>query len=250
MKKENILYSVIGVLLGFIVGFAFANTANRQGYAAAQGAVAGQPQQTQGLPPDHPPIDGAGAGPSAAAVETAAKLASEQPDNFDAQAQAAQLHYAAHRYDDAIKFFSRAAKLRPDDFDVLVGLGNTNFDAERFEEAERWYTAALVKRPDDVNLRTDLGLTFYFREPRDIERAVKEFRASLARDPNHVQTLQNLTVALITKGDAEAASATLSKLESVSPQNPALPRLRTDLEKLGAPGQAAVKTSSADKGGE
>ncbi|HYH85236.1 MAG TPA: tetratricopeptide repeat protein [Pyrinomonadaceae bacterium] len=250
MKKENILYTVIGALLGFIVGFAFANTANRQGYAAAQSAVVGQTQQLAGLPPDHPPIEGAAAGPSAEVVETAAKLATEQPDNFEAQTKAAQLYYSAHRYDDAIKFFSRANKLRPDDLDVLTGLGNTNFDAERFEEAEKWYTAALRQRPDDVNLRTDLGLTFFFREPRDIERAVREFRASLERDPKHVPTLQNLVVALTTKGDAEAARATLAKLEAVSPQNPALPRLRSDLEKMGARGHTAVKTSPADEGGK
>ena len=237
MKKENILYTVIGVLLGFIVGFAFANSTNRQGYAAAQGAVAGQAQQSAVLPPDHPPIEGANAGPSAEAIEAASKLASDQPGNFDAQASAAQLYYSAHRYDDAIKFFSRANKLRPDDFDVLTALGNTNFDAERFEEAEKWYTAALGQRPDDVNLRTDLGLTFFFREPRDIERAVREFRASLERDPRHIPTLQNLVVALTAKGDAEAARTTLAKLEAVSPQNPALPRLRAGLDKPDAKAQ-------------
>jgi len=133
---------------------------------------------------------------------------------------------------------------------VLVGLGNTNFDAERFEEAGRWYEAALRQQPDNVNLRTDLGLAFFFREPRDIERAVREFRASLTRDPNHVQTLQNLTVALITKGDAEAARATLSKLESVSPQNPALPRLRADLEKLSGLAQGPTEKSAAVTGGK
>lgn len=244
MKRENILYSVIGVLLGFIVGFAFANASNRQGYTAAQAGVAGQPQQVQGLPPDHPPIDGAYAGPDAETLAAAAKLASDRPDNFDAQVQAAQLSYAAHRYEEAIKLFTRADSLRPGDGDVLAGLGNTNFDAGRFEEAGRWYEAALRQRPDDVDLRTDLGLTFFFREPRDIERAIKEFRSSLSRDPRHVQTLQNLTVALITKGDAEAARATLAKLEEVTPQNPSLPRLRADLEKLGTPGEESAAATN------
>jgi Flp pilus assembly protein TadD len=83
-----------------------------------------------------------------------------------------------------------------------------------------------------------------------LERAVREYRTSLERDPAHVQTLQNLTVALTAKGDADAARAALSKLESLGPQNPALPRLRADLEKLNTPGRAAVKTSSADEGGK
>jgi tetratricopeptide (TPR) repeat protein len=243
MKKENILYSVIGVLLGFIVGFAFANTTNQRGYAAQ--TAAGLPGQTAGLPPDHPPIEGAAAGPSAEAVETAAKLAAEQPGNFEAQMSAAETLYAAHRYDEAATFFAAANKLRPEDFGALVGLGNVNFDAEKFEEAEKWYTAALNQQPDNVNVRTDLGLTFFFREPRDIARAVKEYRASLERDPNHVPTLQNITVALTAQGDADAARATLSKLKAASPQNPAIPKLSADLEKLGSQGRTTVGTSGA-----
>jgi len=241
MKKENIPYSIIGVLLGFIVGFTFANTTNQRGYGA-QGVVAAQ-QQPAGLPPNHPPVENSG--PGAEAVEAAAKLAAEQSDNFDAQASAAEHLYDAHRYAEAVELFERANQLRPEDFDVLVRLGNTNFDAERFEEAGRWYAAALKRQPDNVNVRTDLGLTFFFREPRDVESAVREFRASLERDPAHVPTLQNLTVALNAAGDREAARVTLSKLESVSPQNAALPRLRAELEKT----DAAVKTS-AEKGGD
>ena len=246
MKKENILYSIIGILLGFIVGFTFANTTNQRGYVA-QGVAAGQQSQPGGLPPNHPPVENAG--PSAESVEAAAKLAAEQPDNFDAQARAAELLYAAHRYGEAIKLFERANQLRPDDFDALVGLGNSNFDAERFEESGRWYAAALKRQPENVNVRTDLGLTFFFREPRDVERAVREFRASLERDPSHVPTLQNLIVALNAAGDRETARATLSKLESVSPQNAAIPRLRAELEKTDATIQTPAKTS-AEKGGD
>ncbi|MFL6256520.1 MAG: tetratricopeptide repeat protein [Pyrinomonadaceae bacterium] len=244
MKKENILYSIIGLLLGFIVGFTFANTTNRQGYAAP-GVTSGQ--QPANLPPNHPAIENSG--PSAEAIEAAAKLAAEQPDNFDAQARAAEQLYAAHRYPEAIKLFERANQLRPEEFDVILGLGNANFDAERFEDAGRWYGAALKRQPDNVNVRTDLGLTFFFREPRDIERAVKEFRASLERDPAHVPTLQNLTIALNAAGDREGARATLAKLEKVSPQNAALPRLRAELEKTDAAVQTPAKTST-EKGGD
>jgi tetratricopeptide (TPR) repeat protein len=230
MKKENMLYIIIGALLGFILGFGFANTTNQRGYAAQ--TTGGQAAQVAGLPADHPPIEGVAAGPNASTVEAAIKLASEQPENFDAQVKAAEIAYAAHRYNDAISLFQSANRLRPEQFDVFVGLGNTNFDAERFAEAEKWYTAALKQQPDNVNVRTDLGLTFFFREPRDIERAIKEYRASLAGDPNHIATLQNLTVALTAKGDLSEARASLSKLEAASPQSPALPRLRAELEKL------------------
>lgn len=228
MKKDNILYSVIGVLLGFIVGFAFANVANQRGYAP-QAALS---EQAAGLPHDHPPIGANADVPDAAAIEAASKLALEQPGNFEAQMNAAGVLYSSHRYEEAEKFFAAANRLRPEDFGALVGLGNVNFDAEKFVEAERWYAAALKQQPDNVDVRTDLGLTFFFREPRDVARAVKEYRASLERDPNHAATLQNLTVALTAQGDADAARASLSKLKAASPQNPAIPRLSADLEKL------------------
>src|SRR5256885_1662925 len=68
MNKENILFSVVGVLLGFIVGFAFANTVNQRGAAAP---TAQSSQQTAGLPPDHPPITGDGVAGAQPRADTA-----------------------------------------------------------------------------------------------------------------------------------------------------------------------------------
>jgi tetratricopeptide (TPR) repeat protein len=235
MRKDNILYAITGLLLGCIIGFVFANNTNQRGYAERAAAAAGKPQ----LPPGHPEIGGdhdhahEHAGPDAEAVRRALKLADEQPDNFAVQLKAAETAYAAHQYDEAARLFARANKLQPDNFDAVVGLGNTNFDAERFEEAAKWYAAALRQQPDNVNIRTDLGLTYFYREPRDTEGAIREYRASLERDPDHAPTLQNLTVALTSKGDAAGARAALARLESVNPKNEVIPRLRAELDKLG-----------------
>ena len=161
MSKENILFSVVGVLLGFIVGFAFANTVNQRGIAPTAQAA----QLAASLPPDHPPITGdgvAGARPDVAttALRETEKLASDARDNFDAQVKAGELNYEARHYNEAVNFWTRANRLRPEDYDVLVGLGNACYDAEQFESAEKWYAAALAKKPDVVEVRTDYGLTF------------------------------------------------------------------------------------------
>jgi tetratricopeptide (TPR) repeat protein len=245
MSKENILYSVIGVLLGFIVGFVFANTANRAGAPAQATAAPGQ--QVAGLPPGHPPVENSSFQPSVdtAAVRDAAKLADEKPDNFDAQTNAARLAAQAERYDDAVKYFGRANKLRPDDYGTLVSLGNTLFDAEKFADAGGWYAAALAKKPGDVNVRTDYGLTFLLREPAQIERAVAEFKRSLELQPGHAQTLQNLAVAYTRQGDAVQARATIARLEAVSPNNPALPQLRAKADELGASPSTRVSAGTS-----
>jgi tetratricopeptide (TPR) repeat protein len=234
MSKDNILFAIVGVLLGFIIGFMFANGANQRGLPATTVATAatGQQQNSQ-LPPDHPPIQPGAPGQNGMVdVQAAIKIAKDQPDNFDAQMKAAEAFYQVQRFDDALEYLKRANQLKPDALDTIIILGNVNFDAGRYEEAEKWYTQALKLKPDNPNVRTDLGLTFFFRTPQDIERAIKEYKASLEIDPNHAQTLQNLTVAYTKKGDTTQAQATLAKLEKIAPTNEALPKLRSDLEAL------------------
>ena len=243
MDKENVLFSLVGILLGFIVGFMFANTVNRAGLAPQGAAAAPQQQQAEGLPPGHPAVDPSQMRPKVdeATLAAATKLADEQADNFAAQTNAAGLLVQAGRYDDAVKYYTRADKAKPEDYETLVALGNTLFDAEKLEEAEKWYAAALAKNPKDVNVRTDLGLTFLLREPAQYERAVAEFKRSLEVEPAHPQTLQNLTVAYTRKGDLAAAEATLARLKAAAPQSPALEQLRSGIEKAksGAPSETS-----------
>jgi tetratricopeptide (TPR) repeat protein len=239
MTKENVLFSIIGLLLGLIIGFIVTNSINQRGSSAPRPQQTARPTTQQGseLPPDHPAVPSNGVadpGQMQAAVTEAIQKARSEPDNFEAQMEAAQLYYQIRRYTEAIEFLLRANQLRPDSYEAVVALGNTYFDADKYKEAEQWYTAALIKNPDDINVRTDLGLTFLFREPPDLDRAISEFRKSLQRDPRHEQTLQNLTVALTRKGDAKEAQATLAKLEEVNPSSQALSKLRSDLEKLGS----------------
>ena len=248
MTKDNILFSVIGLLLGVLVGYVFANTVNQRGYTPRTTASrsAGQMSQSTELPENHPPVSTNGvADQGASSSDDAAALqqAQAEPDNFDAQLEAAKVHYQNHRYDEAIQFLTRANQLRPDNYEAMVALGNANFDASRYEIAEKWYTAALARNPKDVNVRTDLGLSFMFREPADYDRAIKEFRQSLATDPNHEQTLQDIVVALTKKGSYDEADAALRKLAEVNPSNPSLTKLRSDLEMARTPSKQPAGAS-------
>jgi tetratricopeptide (TPR) repeat protein len=230
MNKDNILFGIIGVLLGFIIGFMFANSANQRAAAPPSTALT---QQNSQLPPDHPPIqNGANQQAAMAEAQSAAKLAKDSPDNFEAQVKAAEAFYQLQRYDEAAQYLKRANQLQPQAYEPIVNLGNVYFDAERYEEAEKWYSEALKMKPDDVNVRTDLGLTFMFRTPPDNDRAIKEFRSSLENSPNHEQTLQNLTAALTRVGLAREAEETLAKLQSANPANAAISKLRSDIDEL------------------
>lgn len=245
MNKENILFGVVGLLLGLIIGFMFANSVNQKGALP----MAADMKLNSNIPPGHPDIGSTGGtgarapgspvctddirGSLAPEFRAALDKAKQSPDDFDAQIKAADMYYQVQCFDDAIALLKRANQLKPDDREVVVQLGNANFDADHYDEAEKWYTAALAKKPDDVNVRTDLGLTFVFRDPPNYDRAIQEFNKSLATDPNHIQTLQNLTVAYTKKGDAAKANATLSNLESLDAKNPAIAKLREDIQKIG-----------------
>jgi tetratricopeptide (TPR) repeat protein len=247
MTKENVLFSAVGLLLGFIVGFFFANSINQRAAAPSRGNVANSSaaQSNSSLPPGHPDIAASEAQTNAAPeADAAARKAREAPDDFDSQMRAAQLSYQANRFEDSGEFLLRANQLRPDNYEVVVALGNFNYDIGRYETAEKWYTAALLKKPDDINVRTDLGLTFFLRESPDIERAITEYRRSLERDPEHEPTLQNMIVALTRKGDLNEAQKFLDRLEKINPSHQKISMLREQLEKA----RASSANSTGDKG--
>ena len=226
VTKDNILFGAVGLLIGLIVGFMFTNSMNKN-YGLGSPTTA---TQNANLPSGHPALAGdENGGGSIPEVQAAIEKARSEPDNFDAQMKAAELYYQIQRFEGSIEFLTRASKIKPDDYGVTVQLGNANFDAGKYDDAEKWYTAALAKKPNDVDVRTDLGLTMVFRDPPNYDRAIEEFKRALDKDPKHIQTLQNLTVAYSKKGDPDKAKATLTKLEGVDPTNSSIPKLRESI---------------------
>ena len=235
MKLENILYSIIGLLVGLIVGFMGANSLNRSAQTQTTGTLpaVANTSSNNALPPNHPPIGTTGndqeSGAAAIAeVSSAIEKAKSNPNDYKAQMTAADLYYQIQRFDEAAKFYEAAAKLKPSEPEPFIKAGNAFFDSERYEDAERWYTQALTIDPKNIDVRTDQGLAFFLREPRDIERAIREYKTSLGMKPDHEITLQNLALAYSEKGDTENFQATLEKLTKINPNNPVVTRSKSN----------------------
>jgi Flp pilus assembly protein TadD len=199
MTRENLLFVIIGILLGFIGGFMMASYINQRDFGARAGTTTAQPGQN--LPPNHPPVagdqqSGEGGQQMLASVQTAMKQARENPNDFEAQVTAAKLEYQIQRFDQAIEYLLIANKLKPDDFDVLAMLGVANLDAGHFDAAEKWYRAALTKKPNDM------------------------------------PTLDGLCAVLLSKGDAKGAEEAINKLAKIDPTNQDLPQFREKLASL------------------
>ena len=244
MSRENVLFAVVGLLLGYVIAFHLVVYVNQNQPAPAAGASSAA--SAEGLPADHPAVGGEGGADRQkllAEAEQAAGEARKAPDDFDAQMKAAEGFYRAGSFEDAIDFMTRANKLRPDDYETVVRLGTVYSAAERFEDAARWYTAALTKRPDDCDARSELALTFYMRKPSQPDKAIAELRRCLQSDPNHVMSLHNLTLMLLETKQYAESEATLARLEQTDPAYPQLPLLREELRKARA---GAQQKSPAD----
>lgn len=195
MTRDNLLFAIIGVLFGFIVGFIFASTMNQRIGPNAPATVA-----SSQMPADHPPLGAGGNAPASgnmqAEVTAQLEKARSEPTNFEAQVKAAELYYQIQRYDPAIEFLLKANQLKPDDYQTVVALGLVNLDAGHYDVAEKWYRAALLKRSDDV------------------------------------RALAGLSAATLGKGDAKAAEQAIANLEKVDPNSEDLPRFKERLAGL------------------
>jgi Flp pilus assembly protein TadD len=194
MTRDNLLFAIIGVLLGFIVGFMFASNMSQR-MAAPTGMMA----DGQNLPADHPPIQSGNAQDPQqvfAQVQESMARARNEPKNFEAQVTAARLEYQIQRYDQAVEFLLKANQLQPDNYEVVVMLGAANLEGGHYEMADKWYRIALGMKPNDVGV------------------------------------LASIAYMQLKKGDASAAEKAIASLEKVDPNNQDLPQFKERLAGL------------------
>ncbi len=219
MNKKVIIAAILGVSLGLAGGFFGANYLNRQDISASVSQAGNIPQ-----------IPNSGSTPQQASKTRGAAMigdvqetidrANREPDNYEAQIKAGEMFGRIKRFDDSIKYYQQAQKIKPNDPKANELLGNAYFDAENYVEAGKYYEFSLKNNPEDISVRTDLGLTFYLRQPQDLDRAISEYQASLSIKPNDEATLQNLAIAQKEKGDKSGFDLTVNKLREINPNNP------------------------------
>jgi tetratricopeptide (TPR) repeat protein len=223
MQKNSILFGIVGLIVGLIVGFFAANSINRnaisqQASAPTQSNAAIINQAASGAPN--------AAGGMLGDVQEKLEKAKAEPNNFAAQMSAGDMYAQIGRYDQAFEFYQKGVALNPESFEANVQLANAYFDNRQFENAEKYYARALEINPKDINARTDLGTTFVERQTPDYARAVAEFKKALEVNPKHEPTLYNLGVAYSRMSDAENAEKTFAELEQANPTSPLVGRLR------------------------
>ena len=148
----------------------------------------GDPEVIQASPTQESP-----SGPPAPVMRVIQRAVSE-PENFEAQLEAADLYYQIQRYDEAIAYLNKANHLRPDDAETMIRLGVANTEAGRLDAASAWLKSGLAKQPDNA-----VALDAY-------------------------------CLVLIHEGNTREAEAVFNRLERLDPNNPDLADMRANLQ--------------------
>ncbi len=222
---KYILFGILGLIAGLIIGFVGANKLNDNTNPASDLPV------SETNAPFNPQIHSADIkekSPNGAIADVQKVLdkAKNEPENAQAQIEAGDMYAKIGKFSEAVAFYETANKTNPNDFQTNIKLANAYFDSNQFDKAGEFYEKALQINPNDVGARTDLGITFVERENPDFDRAIKEFETSLKADPKHEPTLYNLSVAYFKKGDIEKSQNALKQLQEANPNSKLIERLK------------------------
>lgn len=203
MNKDNLLFVIVGILIGFVSGYLlFEAMALRQparlgtgGQVAPGGNAGAMGQGAPGGVPAGDPSAGAGGGPAMAQIE---------------------------------ELKNRVAQ-NPNDAEAVLQLAGMNFQIQNWPRAAELFEQYLKLRPGDPNAMTDLGTSYL--QAGQIEKSLTVFQQVRQQNPGYWQSYFNEIIALATLGRMDEATEIMKQLQALQPDNPDVQRLAEELER-------------------
>jgi len=186
MKRETIIFTACGFLLGLTLGSFVI------GPKIAQSKLAGAPVAAESAP-----------------VETTSAPATATGNPMGAVMQ-------------QLASLKEAVAKNPNDADALGQLGEMYMQAAKFPQAAEYLQRALAVR-DDAAMRMDLGICY--KQTNQPEKALAEFQRSAAMAPDQWQPLFNEAIVLLDLRRMDEARAIAAKLQKMRPDDPEVQKL-------------------------
>ncbi len=201
MNKDNLIFAVFGVLLGFFAGYFMKEVMDlRQPprFAAGQGAPMGAP--------------GPAVNPSAAAPGAGGAGAAGGAPMAEVQELQARL------------------EKNPEDAEAILRLAHLNYDIQRWDRARDLYERYLQLQPANPETLSDLGVCY--RETGEFDRALAMFDQAQQMAPDHWQSRFNEVIVLaFDKKQFDRAEEVLDELRSLQPNNPDIEQLAAEVDR-------------------
>ncbi len=199
MWKNPIVTAVLGLLVGFFVG-----------YVVAQGQPAAHPQAATGTGanphagiPGAPQLSGQPAMPPAGGRTSA----TANPQLMEQERELGKL-----------------IEKDPNNYDHLVQMGNVLYDMNNYMKARDFYEKARAIKDDSADVMTDLGVCY--RETNEPKKALELFDRAADMKGEHWQSRYNAAVVrLFDLNDVKGAQEELDKLKKLKGSSPGMPEL-------------------------
>ena len=158
LLKTNGSILLIGLLIGLVGGFKLANAKHRREQANVINAQAAKAAANLGTAPNAG-ADPHGSGQPQNQVNEAIERARNNPNDYEAQIEAADQYLQIQRPQIALEFLGQALKLKPADPRAMSAQSTAYLVMGNFEEAAQWARKALALKSDDIGSKLLLALS-------------------------------------------------------------------------------------------
>ena len=188
--RTRISFAIIGLVLGLVGGFKLANSQYRS--AQNQAVNAGLSQALSRMPA----AGQGGGGDATGEIQAIMERARNNPNDAEAQMDAASQFIQIERPQEAMPFLERAEKAKPNDPRIMAGLGVAQFMLGNLDQAANW-----LKRSREAGAKeptvTSLLIGAYIQTGKNLdeaERLLKELETQ-GIDPTRLARIREDLVA-------------------------------------------------------
>jgi cytochrome c-type biogenesis protein CcmH/NrfG len=174
MTSRQIVFGVVGVIVGFILGY-FVATAMRPGAASPPTEVAAAPES--GLPQNHPSLA------DIQKLQDWQRQAEADPRDRQVRILLGNSYYDMKRFDAATRWYEEALRLDPNDPNVTTDLGTCYLYTDNPTRAIELYRKSLQMDPKHSQTLQNLGFALF--STTDFKGAIKTWEELLALHPEY-----------------------------------------------------------------
>ena len=140
-----------------------------------------------------------------------------KPGYTEAWAELGRICTKMKDYKGGIDAYGKALELSPDNKNYISAIAYNYLYLEDFTKSEEYYTKLVVL--DSLSYEGHVHLGYIYQKNNDIDRAISEYEAALAAQPNDATTMGTLAGLYEKKGDDEKRMEYIRKAVVAAPDN-------------------------------
>jgi len=182
MKRESIMFSMVGMLFGILIGWIVGSQHAGPPTASAPPASAPSGSSASGRAASAPTLD----------VQRASELertANSQPNNAAVRVELANVYFDAERFDLAVPWYEAALKLDPKNLDASTDLGVSYYSLNQADRALAQFDHSLSLDPKHLKTLLDQGIVRAFGK-KDFAGAIDSWQKVIAAAPTSPEAQQ------------------------------------------------------------